>query len=136
MGHLQFPLLRLKGWPMIRRCAGGYRKSRRIAVALHKRDIYGRFQLSQFVGGRLQAPVERFKESFRDRAAERSKIVVDSWRAKRFGSCCLGNRLAPKSSSSLRKTISFSRHFNVTGAVIQIERSTTIRPIVVDAFAL
>jgi hypothetical protein len=40
---------------MIEGCAGGHRKSRRTAVAIHKRDICGRLQLITFVGGRLQA---------------------------------------------------------------------------------
>jgi hypothetical protein len=44
-GHLHIPrlrLTRLKSRPMIRRCAGGHRKSRWIAVAIHKRDICGK----------------------------------------------------------------------------------------------
>jgi hypothetical protein len=36
---------------MIGRCAGGHRKSRRTAGAIHRRNIYGRLQLR----GRLQA---------------------------------------------------------------------------------
>ena len=52
MKHPLFPpsrLMQLKDRPIIRRCAGGRMKSRRIGVAIHKRAIYGRLQLSQFV---------------------------------------------------------------------------------------
>jgi hypothetical protein len=47
-----FPLLRLipiESRPTHRRCAGVDMKSRLIAIVIHKRGIYGRLQLSQFV---------------------------------------------------------------------------------------
>jgi hypothetical protein len=55
-GHLPIPrlrLTRLKSRPMIRRCAGGHKKSRWTAVAIHKRDICGRLQVSPDVGDHL-----------------------------------------------------------------------------------
>jgi hypothetical protein len=51
--HLHIPrlrLTRLKSRPMIRRCAGGHKKSRWIAVAIHKGEICGRLQVSPDVG--------------------------------------------------------------------------------------
>jgi hypothetical protein len=55
-GHLPIPrlgLTRLKSRPMIRRCAGGHKKSRWIAVAIHKREICGRLHVSPDVGDHL-----------------------------------------------------------------------------------
>jgi hypothetical protein len=55
-GHLHIPrlrLTRLKSRPMIRRCAGGHKKSRWITVAIHKREICGSLQVSPDAGGDL-----------------------------------------------------------------------------------
>ena len=40
---------------MIGGCAGGHRKSRRIAAAIHRRDICGRLRIITFVWGRFLA---------------------------------------------------------------------------------
>jgi hypothetical protein len=46
---------RLERRSMIRGCAGGHRKSRRTAGAIHKRNICGRLQTITFVWGRFRA---------------------------------------------------------------------------------
>jgi hypothetical protein len=46
---------RLERRSMIRGCAGGHRKSRRTAAAIHRRNICGRLQTITFVWGRFQA---------------------------------------------------------------------------------
>jgi hypothetical protein len=54
--HLSIPrlwLTRLKSRPIIRRCAGRHKKSRWIAVVIHKREICGRLQVSPDVGDHL-----------------------------------------------------------------------------------
>ena len=57
MGFPLLRLIRLESRPTGRRCAGGDMKSRLIAVVIHKRFIYGRFNstsLSPFICGRAR----------------------------------------------------------------------------------